>query len=211
MGPRGKQVAPIRQKRDYRLLVRAAPSTARVFGYARVSTEDQSLDMQTAALRNAGVAPDNMFVEKVSAVVAKRPQYNLLMKGLEAGDTIVVYALSRLSRNLKQLLTLVDDLQAMGVTIRSTSEAHIDPTTSQGRLLISITGAVDENERNRVRDRTRDGMKERQRQGQWIGRRALFDDKQRAQIKRDRQNMTAKAAAKKWKCSAGTIDKYAKA
>ncbi len=96
----------------------------------------------------------------------------------------------------------------MGVTIRSTSEAHIDPTTSQGRLLISITGAVDENERNRVRDRTRDGMKEKQRQGMWIGRRALFDKKQTAEIKRDRKHMTREQAARKWKCSAGTIDKY---
>ncbi len=210
MGPRGKQNSAIRQKRGPSVAVKAAASTARIFGYARVSTDDQVLDLQITALSNAGVTADNLFVEKVSATNAKRPQFHLMMKAVEPGDTIVVYALSRLSRDLKQLLALVDDLHAMGVTIRSTSEAHIDPTTSQGRLLISITGAVDENERRRVRDRTIDGMKEAGRRGMYIGRRALFNAKQAVEIKRDRKVMTRDQVAAKWKCSAGTIDKYAR-
>jgi DNA invertase Pin-like site-specific DNA recombinase len=184
-----------------------APSPARVLGYARVSRDDQNLDMQLTALRNAGAT--DLYVEKISAVNAKRPMFNLMMKFVEAGDTIIAYAFNRLYRDLKMLLTFVDDMKALGVTLLSTTEPHINPYTTNGRLLLSVTGAVDENERGRIRDRTRDGMAERKRQGMYLGRRKLFNDKQTAQIKRDRRKMTAAAVAKKWKCSVGTIDKYA--
>lgn len=142
--------------------------TARVFGYARVSREDQNMDMQDSALQQAGVQVS--FVEKISAVSAHRPQFNLMLKMLEPGDTLVVYSFSRLCRNLKQLLTVVDDMKSMGIKLKSTSEPHIDPYSTNGRLLISVTGAVDENERNRICDRTRDGMAARKAQGMFFGR-----------------------------------------
>lgn len=183
------------------------PPTARIFGYARVSTEEQVLDLQLTALRCAGV--QTLFSEKISAVNARRPQFNLLLKHIEAGDTIVVYAYNRISRDLKFLLGFVDEMKALGVKLKSTSEPHIDPYTTNGRLLISVTGAVDENERGRVRDRTLDGMRELQRQGMSLGRRSMFNAKQAAEIKRDRKAMGREKAAKKWKCSPGTIDKYA--
>lgn len=147
------------------------PKTARILGYARVSREDQNMDMQESALKLAGV--QDYFVEKISAVVAHRPQFNLMMKLLEPGDTLVVYAFSRLCRNLKQLLTVVDDLKAMGVKLKSTSEPHVDPNSTNGRLLISVTGAVDENERNRICDRTRDGMAARKAAGMFFGRQRI--------------------------------------
>lgn len=184
--------------------------TSRFIGYARVSTEDQSLDMQLAALFKAAVLEDDIFVEKISAVNAKRPQFHLMMKFIEPGDTLFVYSLSRLSRELKTLLAIVDALKAMKVTLRSLTEPHIDPTTASGRLLISISGAVDQHEREKIRERTKDGMAELRRQGMSLGRTKLFNEKQAAQIKRDRQTMTREQAAKKWKCSPGTIDKYAK-
>lgn len=184
-----------------------SPPVARIFGYARVSTEDQVLDIQLAALRCAGV--QDLFSEKISAVNAKRPQFNLMMKHIEPGDTLVVYAYSRISRDLKFLLTFVDEMKTLGVKLKSTSEPHIDPYTTNGRLLISVTGAVDENERGRVRDRTLDGMAELKRQGMSLGRRSMFTAKQAAEIKRDRKIMTRETVAKKWKCSPGTIDKYA--
>jgi DNA invertase Pin-like site-specific DNA recombinase len=164
--------------------------------------------MQLSALRAAGVSEEFLFVEKVSAVNAKRPQLHLMMKAVEPGDTIVTYAFNRFARDLKFLLTFVDDMKSFGVTLRSTSEPHIDPFTTNGRLLLSVTGAVDENERGRIRDRTRDGMQELKRQGMYLGRRKLFDDKQAAAIRRDRKVMTAKECAAKWKCSPATIDKY---
>lgn len=158
------------QTKQFLALLKAQPATARVFAYVRVSTEDQNVDMQLAAVRAAGVTDENIFLEKISAVNAKRPQFGLLLKMLEPGDTLLVYSLSRLSRDLKQLLALVDYFSENDITLRSTSEAHIDPSTAQGRLLISITGAVDENERLRIRDRTRDGMAELKRQGMYLGR-----------------------------------------
>lgn len=183
--------------------------TSRFIGYGRVSTEDQSLDLQLAALSKAAVLEDDIFVEKISAVNAKRPQFHLMMKFIEPGDTLFVYSLSRLSRELKTLLAIVDAFKAMGVTLRSLTEPHIDPTTSSGRLLISISGAVDQHEREKIRERTRDGMQELKRQGMSLGRAKLFNPKQTAQIKRDRKTMTREQVAKKWKCSPGTIDKYA--
>jgi DNA invertase Pin-like site-specific DNA recombinase len=142
--------------------------TARILGYARVSRLDQNMEMQDAALKQAGV--QDFFVEKISAVSAHRPQFNLMMKMLETGDTLVVYAFSRLHRNVKDLLTTVDTLRAMGVKLRSTSEPHVDPYSTNGRLLISVTGAVDENERLRICDRTRDGMAARKALGMFFGR-----------------------------------------
>ncbi len=143
-------------------------SSARTLGYARVSREDQNLQMQEAALKQAGV--QDFFVEKISAVSAHRPQFNLMMKMLEPGDTLVVYAFNRLVRDLKHLLTIVDNLDTMGVKLKSTSEPHIDPYSTSGRLMISMIGAVDENERNRICDRTRDGMAARKALGMFFGR-----------------------------------------
>lgn len=169
-----KQVAASRQSNRSISLRTGAPIAAnpvgKVFGYARVSRDDQNLDMQLALLRNAGVADANLFVEKISAVHAKRPQFNLLLKMLEPGDSLFIYAFNRLVRDLKQLLGLVDEFKAMPIILRSVSEPHIDPFTTSGRLLISVTGAVDENELGRIRDRTRDGMAELKRQGMYLGR-----------------------------------------
>lgn len=208
---RKNHVAAVRQKRGHTHVSAEPTSSAKSFGYVRVSREDQNPDMQIAMLRQAGVPAENIFMEKISAVNAKRPQFHLLLKVLEPGDTIVFYAFNRLYRNLKYFLGFIDDMKALGVKLRSLTEGSVDPFTTNGRMIASVLGAVDENERGRLSDRTRDGMAECKRQGMYLGRQPLFDDKQTAAIKRDRRTMTAKAVAKKWKCSAGTIDKYAKA
>jgi DNA invertase Pin-like site-specific DNA recombinase len=156
---------------------------SRKLGYARVSRDDQNLGMQLAALKESGVT--DFFAEKLSAVNAHRPQFHLLMKMIETGDTLYVYAFNRLCRDLKLLLSIVDELKAMGITLRSTSEPHIDPFTTSGRLLISVTGAVDENELGRIRDRTRDGMAERKRQGMFFGRKRIVTE----QVQREMQDM----------------------
>lgn len=188
---RKKQIGAIRRAAPKALPKKApvlalVPQTARVFGYARVSTQDQILDLQITALKAAGA--ERIFVEKVSAVSAKRPALNILRKHLERGDTLVVYAFSRLSRDLKHLLILVDELKAEGVALRSTSEPHISPYTTNGRLLLQVVGAVDENERGRACDRTRDGMAEKKRQGMYLGRPRLVTPviAERMQTMRDR-------------------------
>jgi DNA invertase Pin-like site-specific DNA recombinase len=176
-------------------------------GYARVSTSEQSLDMQITALKAAGVPdePYRLFREKVSAA-GHRPQLSLLMKMLRKGDTLYVYSFSRLSRELKKLLILMDELRAKGVTIRSTSEPHIDPHTTSGRLVLSMTGAIDENERRRLRERTTDGMTERKRQGVSMGRPRLVTPEVAAQMQKLRnKRISVSAIASQFKVKPSTV------
>ena len=83
-------------------------------GYARVSTEDQSLDLQTDALLAAGVKPDNLHVEKISGASAKRPELDYAIKDLRDGDTLVVWRLDRLARSMRQLYARLDAIYAKG-------------------------------------------------------------------------------------------------
>lgn len=146
----------------------AALSSARVFGYARVSTEDQNLDVQITALKAAGA--HELFVEKVSAVNAKRPMFDLMMKAVEGGDTVLFHSLSRMGRELPQIHRILGDLGRQGVAWRSLTEPHLDNISSSGRLMLNITGAMAQFERDQIVDRTRRGMAELRRKGMWIGR-----------------------------------------
>lgn len=183
-------------------------STARVIGYARVSTEEQNLDVQITALKAASAT--NLYIEKVSALSAKRPMFNLMMKVIERGDTVLFHSLSRMGRDVGQLLGILGNLTSQDVKWRSLTEPHLDNTTAAGRLMVNVTGAMAQFERDQIVERTKRGMDECRRKGMYLGRRKLFDRKQTAAIKRDRKHMTREQAAKKWRCSPGTIDKYAK-
>lgn len=143
---------------------------SRTFGYARVSRDDQNLEMQFAALKQAGVADENVFFEKISAVNAHRPLWHLLPKMLEPGDKLAFYAYNRLCRNLIELLSFVDEMKRRGVTLISTTQPHILPYTTDGRMILSMTGTWDEHERNKLCDRTRDGMRARKDLGMNFGR-----------------------------------------
>ncbi len=144
------------------------PISAKKLGYARVSTEEQDLSVQLVALEKAGC--DRIYKEKISAVDARRDQLRLMRKQAEAGDTIIIHAYSRLSRNLGQLLEIVDDFKKRGIAIKSLTEPHIDPFTTSGRLVLSVTGAVDEHERGQVKDRTKRAMAQKKAEGMYIGR-----------------------------------------
>ncbi len=138
-----------------------------IFGYARVSTVEQRLDMQMTALEEIGCT--RIFTDKLSGKTAQRLQFKLMLKHLQPGDTVVVYSLSRLFRNAKQLLELFDEFKANKITLRSLTEKSIDINTSHGRMIATVLAAVDENEVGRVRDRTIAGMAERGRQGVTFG------------------------------------------
>lgn len=144
-----------------------------IVGYARVSTASQVMDVQMQALKNAGCT--RIFSETISSGNAKRPQYRLMMKHIEPGDTVVVYSFSRLSRNLKDLLIIVDDFKVRGINLKSTSEPQVEPFKSHGRMMLSMIGTMDEMERNRVKDRTKDAMAEKQRCGMYLGRPRLIE------------------------------------
>lgn len=195
------------QRRPLLTAIASVPATGCIVGYARVSTEEQRLDVQITALKAAGCT--RIYVEKISAVNAKRPQFNLMMKFVERGDTVLFHSLSRMGRQVSQVIALLENLTSDGVKWRSLTEPHLDSTTSIGRFMVTMTGAKDQLERDQIVERTKRGMDECRLRGQYLGRRPKFDRKQAAAIKRDRKTMNREAVAKKWKCSPGTIDKYA--
>jgi len=125
-------------------------------GYARVSTQEQHLDLQKAALTRYGV--DRTFEEKVSAVSSKRFQLELILKELVPGDEVVVWRLDRLARNLEDLIGKIKQIEDAGATLVSLTE-RIDMKTASGRLLVHIFGAVAEFERAIIRERTTAGLK----------------------------------------------------
>ena len=110
-------------------------------GYARVSTEDQSLDLQTDALAAAGVKPDNLHVEKVSGASPKRPALDYAIKDLRQGDTFVVWRLDRLARSMRQLYSRLDQIYAKGAYFRSLQE-NFDFGTVSGKLVLGVLGLV---------------------------------------------------------------------
>ncbi len=156
-----------------------------ILGYARVSTEEQDLSVQLESLKVANCG--RIYQEKISAVDARRHQLRLLQKQAEPGDTVVVHSYSRLSRDLEQLLGIVRDFKKRDITLRSVSEPHIDPFSHHGKMILGVTGAVDEYERGQVRDRTKRAMQQKIAQGQYIGRPRLVTDEVAAKIRKMRK------------------------
>ena len=151
----------------------AAPD-ARKIGYARVSTGEQSLDMQIAALRADGVLDDDLFSEQVSATAKKRPQLQHALRQCRSGDTFVVWRLDRVARNLTTLLEIMKDLTDRGVGFVSLTE-RVDTTTAIGRLYVQLAGAFAEFERQLIVERTRAGVARAKERGVKFGRELVID------------------------------------
>ena len=124
-------------------------------GYARVSTQDQNLEMQLDALGKAGC--EKVFQEKASGMKSDRPQLAAMQQVLREGDVIYIYKLDRLGRSLKHLLELTSDFEKRGIGLVSIND-HIDTTTAQGRLIFNIFASLAEFERDLIRERTRSGL-----------------------------------------------------
>lgn len=153
-------------------------------GYARVSGDDQNLDLQRDALKQAGC--ERLYEEKESGGKIDRPELLRLMEVLRTGDTLVVWRLDRLGRSLKHLIEAVERLEGLGVGFRSVTEA-IDTTTSGGKLVFHIFAALAGFERTLIRERTRAGLKAARARGRQGGRpKTLNEDRRRmAQALRD--------------------------
>lgn len=150
------------------------PPTGRLVGYARVSTPDQSTRMQIDALLDAGVHPDNIHQDVVSGARAKRPGLALALKDCVPGDTLVVWKLDRLGRNLLHLLTTIDGLAKRDVGFRSLT-GGIDTTTTTGRLILHIFAALAEFERELTAERTSKGIKSQAARGKKFGAKQKID------------------------------------
>jgi len=146
-------------------------------GYARVSTLEQNLALQQDALKAAGC--ERVIVEKASGAKADRSGLDRVRELLRKGDVLVVWRLDRLGRSLRHLIELMTELEGAGIGFRSLTEA-IDTTTSGGKLVFHIFGALAEFERNLIRERTRAGLDAARARGRKGGRRKKLGDKQRA-------------------------------
>ncbi|KYO54173.1 recombinase family protein [Tistrella mobilis] len=146
-------------------------------GYARVSTAEQNLTLQTDALSAVGC--ERIFVETASGVQRDRPELLKALDYMRPGDTLVVWKLDRLARSMRQLIETVELLQSKGIGFRSLTEA-IDTTTAGGMLVFHVFAALAQFERAMIRERTRAGLEAARARGRKGGRRPkLSEDKLR--------------------------------
>lgn len=138
-----------------------------IFGYARVSTENQNLNRQLDALKKYGVA--QIYCEKMTGTKKDRPELNKLIERITAGDTIVIESLSRLGRSTKDLIELMETFNKKGANLVSLKES-IDTTTSTGKLLFTLMSAIAQFERDVIADRTREGLASARARGRKGGR-----------------------------------------
>ncbi len=143
-------------------------------GYARVSTQDQSTDLQLDALAKAGCS--RVFSESASGAQRDRPELARALDYMRPGDTLVVWKLDRLARSLKQLIESVESLEGKGIGFRSLTES-IDTTTAGGKLTFHIFAALAEFERSMIRERTRAGLDAARARGRVGGRPRSLTDK----------------------------------
>lgn len=137
-------------------------------GYARISTIEQNLSLQTDALEKAGC--EKIFTDKISGAQNDRPGLTDAMKFSREGDCLVVWRLDRLGRSLKNLIEIIEKLIERNIGLQSLQEG-IDTTTSGGRLIFHIFGALSEFERNLIRERTLAGLEAARSRGRKGGRR----------------------------------------
>jgi|SRR5690554_2354706 len=178
-----------------------------LIGYARVSTQDQNPELQLDALKKAGC--EKLFVEKASGAQRERPELQAALDFMRSGDMLVVWKLDRLARSLKQLIETVETLEQRGIGFRSLTEA-IDTTTSGGRLVFHIFGALAEFERSIIRERTMAGLASARARGRLGGRpRGLSrDDLAAAKALLTDMNITVAEAARRLGVATSTLYRY---
>jgi DNA invertase Pin-like site-specific DNA recombinase len=138
-----------------------------LIGYARVSTEEQSLDVQLDALRQVGC--ERVFTDKASAAKTHRPGLSEVQSHLREGDLLVVWKLDRLGRSVKGLVDLVGALDQQGVQFRSLTDG-IDTTTPHGRFFFHMMASLAQMERELIAERTKAGLDAARRRGRMVGR-----------------------------------------
>ena len=139
-----------------------------IIGYARVSTDGQSLEAQQVALKAAGA--ERIFAEKVSGTVADRKALAKAIAALQAGDVLLVTRLDRLARSTRDLLNTLAAVADKGAGFRSLADPMLDTTSAHGRLILAVLGALAEFERSMILARTADGRKRAMDRGVQFGR-----------------------------------------
>jgi DNA invertase Pin-like site-specific DNA recombinase len=139
-----------------------------IVGYARVSTDGQTLDAQQSALVAAGV--ERVFAEKISGAITERPALAKAITALGQGDTLVVTKLDRLARSTRDLLNTLDAVGKAGAAFKSLGDSWADTTTPHGRLMLTVLGGLAEFERHLILARTSEGRARAQARGVRFGR-----------------------------------------
>jgi DNA invertase Pin-like site-specific DNA recombinase len=178
-----------------------------LIGYARVSTDDQNLDLQKDALAQSGC--ERIMEDRLSGASAARPGLDAALEYARAGDILVVWRLDRLSRSLKDLIEMVARLESKGIGLKSLHEA-IDTSSSSGRLVFHIFAALAEFERNLIRERTQAGLRAARARGRNGGRpKALNFDKRALAVKLyDEKQHTVDQICRMMGVSKPTLYKY---
>jgi DNA invertase Pin-like site-specific DNA recombinase len=176
-----------------------------IVGYARVSTQDQNPQLQLDALVASGC--EQLFHEKATGVVRERPELTTCIRTLRKGDTLVVWKLDRLARSLKDLVEIVHDLNSRQVGFKSLTES-IDTTSSGGRLVFHIFGALAEFEHSLIRERTVAGLAAARARGRKGGRKPVLSaaDIRKAAAMLADPNITKTEVAKHFSVSRVTLN-----
>lgn len=151
-----------------------------IYGYARVSTDGQTLDAQLDALKAAGA--DKVFQETALGGDSNRKELAKLMKALNAGDVLLVTRLDRLARSTRDLLNVLYEVGSRGAAFRSLADAWADTTTPHGRLMLTVLGGLAEFERELIKSRTKEGRDRAKARGVKLGRPPRLTHHQRQEI-----------------------------
>ncbi|HUQ95073.1 MAG TPA: recombinase family protein [Bryobacteraceae bacterium] len=175
-----------------------------LIGYARVSTDDQDTAAQAKALQAAEC--ERIYREKASGGRWDRPELHRLLDQLRKGDVLVVWKLDRLSRSLRDVLTIMERLAEAKAGFRSLTEA-IDTTTPAGRMMMQMVGAFAEFERSMLKERTKAGLDTAREEGRVGGRRPKLTPQQRLEIRKmvSKGTKTAADAARLFKVHPATV------
>ena len=180
-----------------------------LIGYARVSTQEQNLELQINALQAAGCK--KIFTEKASGAQRDRPELKAALEYMRANedDALVVWKLDRLARSLRQLIDTIEELEKKGIGFKSLTE-NIDTTTSGGRLVFHIFGALAEFERILIKERTIAGLKAAKVMGKKGGRPQALEaeDLRDAKALLRNNKITVKEVAKRLKVDPSTLYRY---
>lgn len=176
-------------------------------GYARVSTTDQNLDSQTAALEQAGC--ERLYVDEgVTGNSVSRPELDRLMDALREGDMVVFTALDRLARNLRHLWTITERIHERGASLQAINQVY-DTSTPQGKLMFQMMGTVAEFERDLIRERAAEGLKRAKANGKHCGRPFKLDERQVDQMAKLREAGTSLAdLTRTFGVSQSTVRRY---
>lgn len=177
-------------------------------GYARVSTIEQNLSLQTDVLKDFGCT--EIFTDEASGKSANRRGLNTLLNKLRSGDEVVVWRLDRLGRSLKDLIKLINDFEAKGIKFHSLTE-NIDTATNNGKLIFNIFASLAEFERNLIRERTLAGLSAARSRGKLGGRPKVDNSKIEAALQLyNKRELSIEQICKVVGIAKGTLYKYIK-